>query len=177
MVSRSVESRSAMLRADRWCPRCKAERAWRKERPPGARASRRSCLVCGWATRRIKGRRTRNTMPSGFYEHRQLKIEADKLWSRAVLAKIQDGRCFRCRIVRPLQAAHNVSRRVLATRHDLDNGLPLCAGCHRLVDCDAEEKRALFLTALGSGRYERLQLMKQAGGKVDLKLVILSLGG
>jgi hypothetical protein len=164
-----------MLKADRWCPRCKAERPWRKERLPGARCSRKVCVLCGWATTRIKGRRKRDVMPSPLYEHRALEATADLLWRTLIYRKADDGKCKRCRKVRPLQAAHGVGRAIRATRHEPDNGLPVCAGCHRIIDSDAEEKRELFLRELGAERYERLQMLKRAGGKTDLKLVILDL--
>jgi len=132
-------------------------------------------LTCGATTRRIKAQRKRDTMPAALYQHSRLTEEADGLWSRLILRKAQDGRCKRCGEVRPLQAAHNVSRRVSATRHDPANGLPLCGGCHMLVDRDPDAKRGLFVQALGEAEYERLRLAKLAGGKRDLALVILDL--
>ena len=164
-----------MLRADRYCRRCKKPVAWRKDRPPGARAALRRCLDCGSPTVRIKGRRAKDTMPSPLLEHRALLQQADDLWRKVIYRKAPDGRCRGCGRQRALQAAHNVSRRVVATRHDPDNGLPLCAGCHMEIDGDPEAKRLLFAAELGPERYNRLQLMKRAGGKTDLKLVILDL--
>ena len=115
-------------------------------------------------------------MPISLYDHRMLEKEADALWSKFILRKATGGECQCCFKRRPLQAAHNIGRgRCRVTRHEPDNGLPLCAACHRRIDSDPEEKRALFLGAIGQERYERLQLMKCAGGKPDLKLVVLDL--
>ena len=56
-----------------------------------------------------------------------LKAKCDKLWSEIVRSR---GRCERCGGTSNLQAAHIESRRFVSTRHDLDNGICLCAGCH-----------------------------------------------
>lgn len=57
-----------------------------------------------------------------------MKAECDKLWSKI----IRDyGKCEKCESTHYLQAAHIYSRRFVATRHDLNNGLCLCAKCHR----------------------------------------------
>lgn len=114
-------------------------------------------------------------MPPRLYDHQMLQKEADELWRQLIMRKAPDGRCARCGQVRSLQAAHNVSRRIAATRHDPACGLPLCGGCHLLIDSDGDAKRELFVQALGEAGYERLRLMKVAGGKTDLKLVILDL--
>jgi hypothetical protein len=163
------------LRAPRYCRVCKAPVAWAlMDSAWGGRRLRR-CLVCGSATTRIKGQKKAKTMPPALYRHRVLVKQADALWTAAVHAKAVDGCCARCGQHKPLQAAHNVSRRVMVTRHDPSNGAPLCPWCHRLIDSDAEEKRSFFLAYLGQLGYDRLQLMKQARGKTDLTLVILSL--
>jgi 5-methylcytosine-specific restriction endonuclease McrA len=61
------------------------------------------------------------------------KLDAE--WSNAVRAR--DGwKCQRCGrwfpegTRRGLDAAHIWSRRIKRTRHDLDNGVALCTGCH-----------------------------------------------
>ena len=51
----------------------------------------------------------------------------DTEWSRVIRLR---ERCARCSTDKNLQAAHIFSRRNLATRWDLDNGLPLCYACH-----------------------------------------------
>lgn len=56
-----------------------------------------------------------------------MRNKLDKLWSQIIRAR---GECQRCGKPTNLQAAHINSRRHLAIRYDLDNGLCLCAGCH-----------------------------------------------
>ena len=164
------------MRVDRWCRVCKAPVAWALMDSAWGSYRRRRCLVCGSVTTRIKGQRKAKTMPPALYRRRTLVKEADALWATLIHAKAMGfGCCARCGMPRPLQAAHNVSRRVMVTRHDPSNGAPLCAGCHRLVDSDAEEKREFFLAYLGQAEYDRLQLAKLGRGKTDLQLVILSL--
>ena len=57
-----------------------------------------------------------------------LKKEADTLWSKIIRSY---GRCEKCGSTATLNAAHIYSRRFVATRHDLSNGLCLCVACHR----------------------------------------------
>src|SRR3990172_6800607 len=151
-----------VLKADRYCPRCREPRPWRKDRPTGARASRRTCLTCGATTRRIKAQRKRDTMPAALYQHSRLTEEADGLWSRLILRKAQDGPCKRCGEAPPPPPAP-------------PSALPLGGGCHMRVDRDPDAKRGLFVQALGEAEHERLRLAKLAGGKRDLALVILDL--
>lgn len=136
----------------------------------------RVCSLCGARTTRIKGRRKKDTMPAPLYDHKELRDECDALWRQLIHEKAWDRRCKRCGKVRALQAAHCIGRgRCLATRHEPDNGLPLCATCHRIIDSDPEEKRDLFIEQLGAERYARLRMIQRTGGKVDLRLVKLAL--
>lgn len=59
---------------------------------------------------------------------KSMKAECDRLWSKVIRGH---GSCERCGSTHYLQAAHIYSRRFVATRHDLNNGLCLCAKCHR----------------------------------------------
>jgi len=59
---------------------------------------------------------------------KSLKKEADELWSKIIRSY---GKCEKCGSAGPLNAAHIYSRRFIATRHLLENGLSLCVGCHR----------------------------------------------
>jgi hypothetical protein len=163
-----------MTQAPRMCGKCREPRPWRKERLPGSRCARRLCLTCGSSTKPIHGRRKSVTMPAPLYRHRQQVKECDALWSRLILRDATN--CKRCGLPRTLDPAHNIGRkRCLATRHDPDNGAPLCRGCHRLIHEDAEEHRAFFVKYLGPDRYNRLQGMKLWKGRVDLKLVAVAL--
>lgn len=58
---------------------------------------------------------------------KSLKRDCDKYWS-LIIRSI--GQCERCGKKGRLEAAHIFSRRYTTTRHDLENGLCLCTGCH-----------------------------------------------
>jgi len=61
---------------------------------------------------------------------RSLKRRLDKLYSEIIRKR---GICARCRKGAErvtLQTAHIISRRNLAVRWDLNNGIPLCYSCH-----------------------------------------------
>jgi hypothetical protein len=58
---------------------------------------------------------------------KSLKNKCDSVWAGLVRGR---GKCERCGKRDGLQAAHIVSRRYVATRHLLENGLCLCVGCH-----------------------------------------------
>ena len=61
---------------------------------------------------------------------RKLERKADKLWSAAI-RKRDKGICQVC--LKPgNQPHHIVTRSVKHMRHDIDNGVLLCAGCHTL---------------------------------------------
>jgi len=52
----------------------------------------------------------------------------DKIWSLIIRKR---GRCEKCGRRNALQGAHIFSRRLKSTRYNLNNGVCLCAGCHR----------------------------------------------
>ena len=58
------------------------------------------------------------------------RTRADKAWAMAV-AERAGQRCELCGGT-PVEIHHLISRRVSRYRHDLSNGLALCAKCHRL---------------------------------------------
>jgi len=77
----------------------------------------------------------------------------DNLWSEAV--KIYWGRCCAlCLESKPVEAHHIIPRRHFVTRWMIENGLPVCHGCHakahgyRMVD--------RIKTRIGLGRWEEL---------------------
>lgn len=107
----------------------------------------------------------------------------DRLWSIAVRMKT-NGRCWYCmnRRGRPsvpaVNSHHIFSRRHIATRHDLDNGVPLCFYCHTTI---AHQDPAIFLDAvrelLGEAKYNALKHRSLLTEKADLKLVRMYLEG
>jgi hypothetical protein len=169
-----------MMPTARFCPRCKAPRPWRKVRRPGARASIRECLLCGYATKPIKPSRTKMGQLTGALNRRaarkKLEDQADELWRRLIYRKAVEGRCALCNKLRPLQAAHNISRGCHRTRWLVENGAPLCAGCHQLTGRDHAEHVRFFRSYLGDQVFDRLQFIRESRGKnPDLKLTIILL--
>ena len=110
----------------------------------------------------VGGKRSR--VPEALAKHRSWEREADRLWSRIVRSlRIM---CCRCGC-RPVADPHHlISRRYRQTRWLVDNGAPLCKGCHMWVQADGEENRALALRLIGAERWEQLQTAKRCGAKV-----------
>jgi hypothetical protein len=164
------------MRATRQCQNCDKPVDWQKVRPIGANRARFACVNCGAATRRIKGRRKKDTMPAGLYGYRQKVKVADDLWRHLIYKKAKDGECARCHKVRGLQAMHVFPRgHYKHIQFELDNGIPGCAGCHRYLTNDHEEHRDFCIGFLGEQRYEALRMRSLSRGKADIDLVILYL--
>lgn len=164
------------MRATRFCPNCNGPVDWMKVRPVGANRNRFSCISCGAATRKIKGRRKKDTMPAGLYGYRQKVKVANDLWRHLIYKKAKDGACARCGGKKGLQAMHIFPKgRYPHMRFDLDNGIPGCAGCHRLLTNDHEAHRDLASTYLGADRYERLRLLSISRAKADIDLTLIYL--
>ena len=61
-----------------------------------------------------------------------------------------------------LDAAHIFSRRLKRIRHDLDNGVALCTGCHlSWAHYEPLEFREWIMEWLGADKYEALRLRAQ----------------
>ena len=89
------------------------------------------------------------------------RTAADARWSKAV--RERDGyRCRRCgkphaKNSQGLHAAHIFSRGIIRTRHDPDNGLSMCYGCHRVFDQMQKSDRERYVRSLiGDEKYELL---------------------
>lgn len=136
-------------------------------------------MICGATTQRVKkrgGRRVLFPLTPG-QEWKKLDQEAMGLWAQIQYRKAVAGRCAKCGRARPLQAAHFVPRERPQTRHDPENGAPLCAGCHMEVDRGDREAAALWWRSrLGEQAYERLRVLANVRGKrPDIKLRIIQL--
>ena len=88
------------------------------------------------------------------------RTPADAEFSKAVRAR-DKWTCQRCGVhymppTRALHCAHMFTRRTQATRHDMDNAMALCYGCHQHVDSHPTEKEILFRNALGAERFDAL---------------------
>ena len=60
-------------------------------------------------------------------ERKELKAR-DKEWSKKVR---EIGYCLHCGRTENLNACHIIPREIRAFRHDLENGICLCAKCHK----------------------------------------------
>lgn len=164
------------MRATRQCLKCDKPVDWMKVRPVGAKRARFACVYCGSNTRRIKGRRKKDTMPAGLYNYRQKVKIANDLWRHLIYKKAKDGACARCGSKKGLQAMHLFPKgRYPHIRFDLDNGAPGCAGCHRKMTNDHEAHRQFCLRFLGESRYENLRMRSLLKTKCDVDLVIVQL--
>lgn len=165
-----------MNQATRQCPNCKKPVSWLKVRPPGSRRARFCCIDCGAATKRIKGRRKKDTMPAALYGYRQKVKIANDLWRHLVYKKSKDGRCARCGRKGGLQAMHIFPKgKYPHLRFDLDNGIPGCAGCHIYLTNEHEAHRDFCIGYLGERRYEDLRMRSLLKAKCDVDLVIVQL--
>lgn len=54
--------------------------------------------------------------------------KCDKLWREIIC---RDGRCEICRSSGRIEAHHLISRSAVFFRHNLNNGIALCAQCHK----------------------------------------------
>lgn len=91
------------------------------------------------------------------------RTAADIRWSKAVRER-DDYICQRCgkqydRSSFGIHAAHIFSRGIMRTRHDIDNGITLDYGCHRVFDAMSKEDRESFARSiLGDEKYEALRV-------------------
>ena len=103
------------------------------------------------------------------------KHAADIAWSKAVRAKgpciargiqLFDGMDVIHHRCDDLTAAHVISRRYLATRHDLDNGVPLCFSAHDFFTRNPERWIEFISIYLGAEKYEELRTKALKGNKL-----------
>jgi hypothetical protein len=64
------------------------------------------------------------------------EIRRDREWSQQIRERDR-YQCRRCHVSGHVEAAHIFSRRIKATRWDLDNGITLCAGPRGAESCHA----------------------------------------
>lgn len=93
----------------------------------------------------------------------QAKHRKDRAWSEAIHAR---GACeihgAACR--GRLEAAHGISRRYSATRHDLRNGFLICAEAHRFYTEHPSIWTDWLIDRLGASEYQ--ELSRKAQGRV-----------
>lgn len=105
------------------------------------------------------------------YRSSNVKKECDLLFSKIVRNR---GVCDKCGNTTGLQCAHIISRNFSATRHDLDNALCLCSGCHMFWHHEPIEATRWFENKY-PGRYDKLNFKRHAVTKMDYMLVKLYL--
>ena len=174
-----------MQRQPRYCPRCKAPVAWERQRPEGARCSRFVCLTCGANTKRITRGKHKPKLPSGLAEYKAWTKRADEAWRHLIYRKTEHRSnswyCLCCKKWQwGTQAAHCIERGVKrgGLRWDLDNGLPICGGCHLRIEKDRQATDALFAEHIGQERLDRLHWLERYGQPCrlpDLQLICLDL--
>lgn len=106
------------------------------------------------------------------YNYAGIKKKCDVLVSTLVR---KQGLCDRCGSTKNLQAAHIISRTYMATRFDLENLLCLCAGCHLYWWHKEPIEAARWLEEKYPGRYDRLNVKRQAISKIDIQGMYLYL--
>ena len=93
----------------------------------------------------------------------------DDMWSK--LVKIRDSYCPWCTKKgkhRKSRSAHHIfSRRYMVTRHDLDNGIGLCGGCHMDAHQYPEEFRDFMIWYMPD-KYLELKKLAQKGIKITI---------
>lgn len=104
-------------------------------------------------------------------ERKKLIKRCDDLFSKQVRTR---GECEKCGQTVRLSCAHIISRTYMATRWDQDNALCLCSGCH-LFWHKEPILASRWLEQKWPGRFDKLNLKRQAITKVDLQNVFLML--
>ena len=74
-----------------------------------------------------------------------------------------------------LEAAHFKGRGQQSVRFDPDNALPVCAGCHSIMDSDPDEKIRVFTFWFGEERLDLLRARAIETGKPDREAIRLYL--
>ncbi len=105
-------------------------------------------------------------------ERKRLMKKTDNEWSRVIR---QVGYCERCHNSDcQLHPHHLILRRNYAYRHDLSNGVCLCASCHTLASYSAHRDKTNFLEWLKrerKGQWEwfrehTIEVPKEVGGEI-----------
>jgi hypothetical protein len=94
---------------------------------------------------------------------KKLIKECDDLWAKIV--KARDGKCMICGRDGCLQAHHCHVRQYLATRHDPENGVSLCRGCHYRGHMEPERFRDQIIAIIGEEKYLQLKEKSRFYGK------------
>ena len=92
--------------------------------------------------------------------------------------RLKAKKCARCgrrgiggKGITGLQASHFHSRRKWSTRYDEENVDVLCIGCHKYFTEHRAEYKEWKLKQIGQKAYDRLEVVANATGKKDFKLM------
>ena len=86
------------------------------------------------------------------------KYSADLLWGRIIKSK---GKCEVCGETKYLNPHHIIGRRVLILRHDLQNGVCLCSGCHIMRTKSAHQDPLWFYEWVKEHYPERIEYLNK----------------
>ena len=104
--------------------------------------------------------------------HQELVQEADS-WVRAIVLHRQGPKCLKCHEVKPLHAAHMLSKGAFPSiRHELDNVIGLCMKDHIYWAHREPVGFQQWIEELFPGRIQRLMEAARHVRKVDLKELI-----
>jgi hypothetical protein len=89
----------------------------------------------------------------------------DRLFTK-VVKELADWKCERCHKEYPKSAkgfgvSHFFGRNVLATRHNTDNCIAACRGCHQWLSDHAPDYCEFMFKKLGERRWLRLRVMSK----------------
>ena len=95
----------------------------------------------------------------------------DALWSLCIRTRDR-WTCRRCQKAytpptQGLHAAHLFGRGMHSVRHDLNNGVALCYGCHRYLDTHPEEKTRWIVTWMPQEAYNLLLFRAHQPAQID----------
>lgn len=104
----------------------------------------------------------------------KLRAELDRL-ARAACLERAGHRCEKCGKRENLQWHHVYTRSILSLRHDLDNLVAICGGCHLWAHHNPLDFTAWFTDKYGPARADRLRLARATRRKTDLEALLIQL--
>ena len=103
------------------------------------------------------------------------KDNLDRLFR--VVIRDRDKVCQICGARYNLQVAHNINRRYLQTRWEMDNACLLCFYCHSKIDNSKTIKVEFFKRRIGDTRFNGLLELSRDKSKIDYEKIKLNLKG
>lgn len=114
----------------------------------------------------------RKRRPKRITAHQGLVLEADQ-WLKAIVLAKQGPNCLKCGEIKPLQAAHILSKGAhTSIRFETENVIGLCLQCHIFWAHRDPIGFTQWIEELYPGRIARLQEIARYPRKIDLKELI-----